>query len=99
MDNPVIERECFKSGDIIRHFKRYFCTEEEKKQNKYIYEVIGIAFHSETNKLMLVYKALYFPFEMYVRPLDMAMSLTDKEKYPNAKQKFRFELFNFSKED
>ena len=48
---------------------------------------------------MLVYKALYFPFEMYVRPLDMAMSLTDKEKYPNAKQKFRFELFNFSKED
>ena len=50
MDNPVIERECFKSGDIIRHFKRDFCTEEEKKQNKYLYEVIGIAFHSETNK-------------------------------------------------
>ena len=32
MVNPVIERECFKSGDIIRHFKRDFCTEEEKNK-------------------------------------------------------------------
>ena len=92
MDDLVIERECFKPGDVIRHFKRDFCTEEEKKQNKYLYEVIGVAFHSETKKLMLVYKALYFPFQMYVRPLDMAMSLTDKTKYPDAKQEFRFEL-------
>lgn len=93
MDNLVIERECFKPGDIIRHFKRDFCTEEEKKQNKYLYEVIGVAFHSETKKLMLVYKALYFPFQMYVRPLDMAMSLTDKTKYPDAKQKFRLDFY------
>lgn len=92
MDNPVIERECFKSGDIIRHFKRDFCTEEEKLQNKYLYEVIGVGMHSETNELMLIYKALYHPFAMYVRPLTMAMELVDKQKYPNAKQKFRFEL-------
>lgn len=89
----IIERECFNPGDIIRHFKRDFCTEEEKKQNKYLYEVICIAMHTEMGKLMLVYKALYAPFGIYVRPLDMAMSLTDKEEYPEAKQKFRFELF------
>lgn len=90
-----MERERFKPGDILCHFKRDLCTEEERKQNKYLYEVIGIATHTETKEEMLVYKALYAPFGTYVRPLEMAMSLTDKEKYPEAKQKYRLEVCKF----
>lgn len=85
----------FKPGDIIGHFKRDLCTEQERQQNKYLYEVIGTATHSETKEQMLVYKALYAPFEIYVRPLEMAMSKTDKEKYPEATQEYRLEVYHF----
>ena len=35
------------------------------------YEVIDIATHSETEKKMVIYKALYGKFGLWVRPLDM----------------------------
>lgn len=90
-----MERERFKAGDILCHFKRDMCTEQERQQNKYLYEVIGIATHTETKEEMLVYKALYAPFGTYVRPLEMAMSKTDKEKYPEATQEYRLEVCHF----
>lgn len=36
-----------------------------------MYEVIGIAKHSETLKEMVVYKALYGDGEIWVRPIEM----------------------------
>lgn len=36
-----------------------------------IYEVVGIANHSETLDKMVVYKALYGDNELWVRPLEM----------------------------
>ncbi len=66
-------------GDFYRHFK-----------NK-IYQIKGIAYHSETKERMVVYQAMYGTFDMYVRPYDMFMSEVDRQKYPDVKQKYRFE--------
>ena len=99
----VVEREMFKPGEIIRHFKRDFCTEEELNANKYLYKVVGIFVHTETHTTMLGYQALYFPFTSFVRPLvdgdTAAMGFVDKDKYPEAKQTFRLEKYDFNKEN
>ena len=84
----------FDSGNIVSHFKRKELTEEELKENpnKYLYKLIGIGNHTETNEQMVIYKACYGDKETYCRPADMFFSKVDREKYPNAKQTFRFEL-------
>lgn len=81
----------FKPGDIVQHFKRELLTEEECAGNMYLYEIIGVAIHSETREQMMVYRPLYDDGGMYVRPLEMFLSEVDHEKYPEVKQKYRFE--------
>lgn len=75
----IEERPNPESGQIYRHFKG---------KN---YEVLTLAEDTETGRTVVVYRALYDDFKVYTRDLDMFMSLTDKSKYPEAKQKFRFE--------
>jgi hypothetical protein len=74
-------------------------TEQELKDNPtaYLYEIIGYGKHTETKDEYVVYKALYSTFgnpagEIYMGPKEMFESLTDIEKYPNAKQLYRFEV-------
>ena len=81
----------FKPGDIVRHFKRETLEEEDLRANKYLYEIVGVAIHSETREEMMVYRALYDDGGRYVRPLQMFMEETDRVKYPEIKQKYRFE--------
>ena len=81
----------FRPGDIVQHFKRELLSEEERAGDMYLYEIIGVALHSETREQMMVYRPLYGDGGMYVRPLEMFLSETDHEKYPQVKQKYRFE--------
>lgn len=62
------------------------------KGDSYIVE--GIATHSETREQYVIYRALYGENNLYIRPYEMFMSKVDKNKYPNVKQEYRFELQN-----
>ena len=59
-----------------------------------LYLVEDIAIDSETDRQIVVYRALYGDNLLYVRDLEMFLSEVDKVKYPKVKQRYRFELQN-----
>jgi len=71
------------AGHIYQHFKG----------GKYIVLEI-VRFSEDENERMVIYQALYGKREKWARPLSMFSSEVDHEKYPDIKQKFRFEEIN-----
>ena len=55
------------------------------------YTTFGVFEHTETGEKFVAYRANYGDGKGYVRPLAMFMSKVDREKYPDAKQEYRFE--------
>lgn len=79
-----------KNNEIYKHFKDNF------------YRIICVGHHSETDERMVVYERIsredYLSdrkivpvLEPCIRPLDMFLSEVDHVKYPDVKQKYRFE--------
>ena len=65
-----------KEGQTYRHFKGN------------LVKIVAIAKDSETLEKMVVYE---HTGTIWVRPYDMFISEVDHQKYPNIKQKYRFE--------
>ena len=77
-NNVQFDRQLPVTGQKYRHFKI-----------GKIVTIIGISRHTETEELSVVYQ---YEDSIWNRPLEMFMSEVDHEKYPDAKQKYRFEL-------
>ena len=65
---------------IYKHFKGDY------------YLVEDIAKYSETEEDVVIYRKLYDDGALWVRPKDMFLEEVDHKKYPDVKQKYRFEL-------
>lgn len=66
-------------GQVYRHFKGDLMT------------IVAVAKHTETEELMVVYE---HNGVIWARPYEMFISKVDKEKYPDVKQEYRFQLQN-----
>ena len=69
-----------KINGIYKHFKGDY------------YLVEDIAKDSETKEDMVIYRRLYDDCGLWVRSKEMFLSEVDNIKYPNIKQRYRFEL-------
>ena len=81
----------FKVGDIVKHFKR---ENVDRNTAEYLYKILAFASHTENGERLVIYQALYPPYKTCARPYDMFISEVDRKKYPEAKQKYRFEVLD-----
>lgn len=75
-----MERRIPKTGDVYRHFKG-------KR-----YKILYIATCTETGEDMVIFETVQGERKVYASFLETFLSPLDTGKYPNAEQKFRFEL-------
>lgn len=69
-----------KLNRIYKHFKGDY------------YLVVDVAKYSETEEDVVIYRKLYGDGSLWVRPKSMFLSEVDHTKYPEVKQRYRFQL-------
>ena len=75
----MTQRALPRPGEFYRHFKNR------------LYQIVAVAYNADDESPVVVYQALYGDFRVWVRPLEEFLSETDRTKYPDAAQRFRFE--------
>lgn len=72
-------------GDTVKHFKN------ELNSTEFIYKVLSLDGIDTTNgNKIVIYQSVNNSI-MYARPVEEFFSEVDRSKYPNIKQKYRFE--------
>ena len=74
-----MERQSINAGEIYRHFRGN------------LYQIVTVGKHADSLEEYVVYQALYGKFEVYIRSMQDFFQILDKDKYPDARQKVRFE--------
>lgn len=91
MNNVSIETLEKLREDMVGRRYRHF------KGRTYI--VKDIAVHTESDEIIVIYKYFSDPLVTWCRPLSMFTSDVDRNKYPDVKQKKRFEPLTKQKGD
>ena len=74
--------------DIVKHFK------SEIRDKSYVYKILAISLNcsSEETEFVVTYQEMFGEHRTFVRNYDEFMGFVDFTKYPEIKQKHRFEI-------
>ena len=86
-------------GEILEELRDSMVGRRYRHFKGRIYIVKDIAVHTESDEIMVIYKCFSDPLVTWCRPLSMFTSDVDRKKYPDIKQKKRFELLSKQEED
>lgn len=88
--SPVEMLELNQRRDVNIHMFHH----TELESDTWIFRVGDKYYHpaSIETETLVIYTALYGNRQTYVRPLPMFISEVDKDKHPNVKRQYRFEL-------
>lgn len=87
------------SGEILEELRDSMAGRRYRHFKGRIYIVTDLAVHTESDEIMVIYKCFADPIVTYCIPLSMFTSDVDRKKYPNVKQKKRFELLSRTREN
>ncbi len=101
----AINEKFFHDILFLKHFKRETLNVPDNNTD-YIYKLLSVSTHSETKELLVNYEAMYEDeskgiklFHICSRPIEMFISRVDTNKYPDIKQKYRFEIITIRKNE
>lgn len=82
------------SSELLEELKESMVGKRYRHFKGKTYVVTDIAVHTESEEIMVIYKCFTDPLVTWCRPLTMFLSNADCKKYPNVKQKKRFEVLS-----
>lgn len=92
VSKSITEAESYNTG--FEFLYNVYHTESEEQISLYLID--GELRHvSEEREELVIYKSLYYNHIAYARPIEMFLSEIDSNKYPDVKQKYRFEIVRY----